>query len=447
MIKAHVIRSSKYGERWERVESLYFEKYGNKSSITINSSVEYQEWLGFGGALTEAAAYSLSNITDDKREEVLHAYFHQEEGLGYTFGRLHMNSCDFSLGNYAYIEEGDEQLNSFSIERERAYVIPLIKDAAKKAGHMLTLLASPWSPPGWMKTNGGMNFGGKLKKEYQQVWANYYVKYIQEMEAEGIPIWAVTVQNEPEATQTWDSCIYTAEDEREFVKSYLGPTFEKSNLGDKKIIIWDHNRDVIFERANKVLSDPEASKYVWGIGNHWYVSEEFHNLSKVHEAFPDKHLLFTEGCVEGGVHLNDWSTGERYARNIIGDMNNWLEGFIDWNIVLNEQGGPNHVGNYCDAPIIVDTTNDTVHYNSSYYYIGHFSRFIKKGAKRIDVSSSLSNISIVAFKQDRNIIVVLLNESENNRNTSLSINGFNTSIDIPRRSITTLTVDLKGYYN
>ncbi|WP_319003777.1 hypothetical protein [Cytobacillus firmus] len=208
------------------------------------------------------------------------------------------------------------------------------------------------------------------------------------MEKEGVPIWGITIQNEPEAKQVWDSCLYTGEEERDFIKNRLGPSLEKNGHGDVKIIIWDHNRNVIFERAQDVLSDPETAKYVWRTGVHWYVSEEFENLSRVHDAFPDKHLIFTEGCIEGGPQPGEWHTGERYGRNIIGDLNNHLEVWIDWNLVLNEEGGPNHVGNYCDAPVIVDTKKDEVHYNSSYYYIGHFSKFIKPGARRIGSQTS-----------------------------------------------------------
>ncbi|ADU31747.1 glycoside hydrolase family 30 protein [Evansella cellulosilytica] len=445
--KVKVIQTSQQSnKKWEEQPTVQLTKNTHQekleNTIEIDASKEYQEWMGFGGAFTEAAAYSLAQISPEKRESVLSAYFDKTNGLGYNLGRTHIHSCDFALENYTYVEDGDESLASFSIEREQKYVIPLIKDATNKAGEQLTLLSSPWSPPAWMKTNDEMNHGGKLKDEYRQVWANYYVKYIQEMEAAGIPIWGVSVQNEPEAVQTWDSCIYTAEEERDFVKNYLGPTLEKNGLQDKNIIIWDHNRDVIVERASTVLSDPEAAKYVWGTGNHWYVSEEFENLSKVHDAFPDKHLLFTEGCIEGGVQLGAWHTGERYARNIIGDMNNWLEGFIDWNIVLNEQGGPNHVGNYCDAPIIVDTKKDEVHYNSSYYYIGHFSKFIKPGARRIGVTSGLEGVSITAFKNSNGeMVVIVLNENEASLNTNVIVEDSNAEIHVPARSISTFIIN------
>jgi glucosylceramidase len=407
--------------------------------IKLNPNETYQTILGFGGAFTEASAHTLSLISEEKRNEVIHRYFHPEEGLGYRFGRTHMNSCDFSLENYTYVHLGDEELKSFSIDREKKLVIPLIKDATKIARENLNIVASPWSPPHWMKSNYDMNHGGKLLPEYHSIWADYYMKYIDAMEAEGIPIWGLTIQNEPEAKQVWDSCLYTAEEERDFIKNYLGPAIRKNGREDLKVIIWDHNRDVVFERASAVLSDPEAAQYVWGTGLHWYVSEEFENLSKVHNAFPDKHLIFTEGCIEGGVQLGAWHTGERYARNMIGDFNNYLEAWIDWNIVLNEEGGPNHVGNYCDAPVIVDTKTGDVHYNSSFYYIGHFSKYVKPGAVRISCSEPTNRVQTTAFRNlDGEIVVVVMNESDDTRNVNVMLEEQIVAVEMPAHSISTV---------
>lgn len=399
---------------------------------------KYQSFMGFGGAFTEAAAYTLAQISEEERFKIIDSYFNKETGLGYSLGRTHIHSCDFSLENYTYVEENDVDLSTFSIEREQKYVLPLIKDAVKARGEELTILSSPWSPPAWMKTNNEMNNGGKLKPEFYDTWALYYTKYIKAMESEGVPIWGITVQNEPEATQVWDSCRYTAEEECDFVKNHLGPVMEKEGLEDKKIIIWDHNRDIAYERAKTILSDSEASKYIWGTGLHWYVSEEFENLSKIHEDFPEKHLIFTEGCIEGGVQLGAWHTGERYARNIMGDINNWLEGWIDWNIVLNELGGPNHVGNYCDAPVIVDTKTGEVHYNSSFYYIGHFSKFIKPNAVRIGHELNHEYLKTVSFQnEDGSIVAVVMNAEDKKEKFTISVGGHTAEAELPEHSITT----------
>ncbi len=406
--------------------------------INIDSERTYQTIIGFGGAFTEAAALTLSKVSDDLRTDVIEKYFDKEKGIGYSLGRVSIHSCDFALGNYTYVEEKDENLKTFNIEHDKAYIIPLIKDAMKKRGDGLTILASPWSPPAWMKSNNMMNQGGKLLSKYFSLWALYYTKFIKAYENEGINIWGITVQNEPNAVQIWDSCIYSAEEERDFIKKYLGPIFYREGLEEKKILIWDHNRDLMVERAKIVLEDKEAAKYIWGTGFHWYVSEEFENVGKVHDMFPDKHILFTEGCQEGGVKLGEWFTGERYGRNIIGDINNWCEGYIDWNLVLDETGGPNHVSNFCDAPVIVDTVRNKIHYNSSYYYIGHFSKFIDVGAKRIFNDCNIDKVYTAAFKNlDNSIIIVIMNESEKPKNISVSINGKYINSIIEENSIVT----------
>ena len=410
---------------------------GTGRKLKVLPEQTYQTVMGFGGAFTEAAAYTLSRISPQKREEVIRRYFDPQEGLGYTLGRVHIHSCDFALENYTYIEEGDVELNTFDISRDHQWVIPLVHDAAKTAGKDITMLASPWSPPAWMKTNGDMNHGGQLKPEYREVWARYYTKFIQAYREAGIPIWGITVQNEPAAVQTWDSCIYSGEEERDFVRDHLGPTMHREGLADVQILIWDHNRDIMIERASAVLSDPEAAKYVWGTGFHWYVSEAFENVGKVHELFPDKHLLFTEGCQEGG----EWFTGERYGRNIIGDLNNWNEGFLDWNLVLDETGGPNHVGNLCDAPIIADTTTDTLHYNSSYYYIGHFSKYIQPGAVRIGLDTEAPSLLATAFRNpDGSIAVVVQNESDEALPFALELGGEAANETLPAHSIATYII-------
>jgi glucosylceramidase len=293
-----------------------------------------------------------------------------------------------------------------------------------------------------MKTTKAMNHGGKLLPAYQQTWADYYIKFIEAYDERSINIWGITVQNEPAAKQTWDSCLYTAAEERDFVKNFLGPTVKNSAYPETKIIIWDHNRDLVVERATTVLEDPQAAQYIWGTGIHWYVSEAFENVGEVHKRFPDKHLLFTEGTQEGGVHLGSWTTGERYAQNMIGDLNHWVRGYIDWNLVLNEEGGPNHVGNYCDAPIIADTKNDRIHYNSSYYYIGHFSKFIQPGAQRINVQMDSSELKVTAFKNPKGqLVIIILNEEEQPIDFQLSLSNKTVVMHSPKRSIQTILID------
>lgn len=293
-----------------------------------------------------------------------------------------------------------------------------------------------------------MLHGGKLKEAYANSWANYYVKFIETYEKEGIPIWGLTVQNEPMATQRWESCVYTGDDERDFIKNHLGPVLKQNNLGDRKLIAWDHNRDLIYQRASAVLNDKEAAQYVWGIGFHWYEpwtggTMQFENLKRVSETFPDKHLIFTEGCAESFnmARINEWSLGEKYGRSMINDFNAGTVGWTDWNVFLDETGGPNHVQNFCFAPVHANTKTGQIYYTSSYYYIGHFSKFIHPGAKRIISSSSRSELLTTAFlNEDGKIVVVVMNDSARKIPYHLWIGGKAVEITGLPHSIATLVL-------
>ena len=425
------------------IEELSKDTANIKSKITIEPKNQRQEILGFGGSFTEASSSIYKKLDKEKKQEIIESYF-GKNGNKYSMARTHINSCDFSLGNYAHVEdENDLELKTFSLERNKISLIPMINDALKKRNDKIRIMASPWSPPAWMKTTGEMNFGGKLKSEYRDTWADYYCKFIENCEKENVPIWGLSIQNEPEAKQTWDSCLYTAEEERDFIKNHLGPSLEKHNLLDRKVIIWDHNRDVMVERARTVLSDPDAAKYVWGTGFHWYCGDHFDNVQKVHDEFPDKQLIFTEGCQEGGPHIGSWDLGERYATSIINDLNRWTVAWIDWNLILNEQGGPNHVGNYCSAPIIVNTRSQDLLYQSSYYYIGHFSRFILPGDKIINSKNTNDTIDVLSSINDQNIVnTVIQNKNESCVEINYNRDNMNSVFSIPERSIVTVVDDI-----
>jgi glucosylceramidase len=408
--------------------------------ITVDASRRFQTWVGFGGAFTEAAAVSWQQLPPAQQEAALRDYFDGTQGHGYGLCRVHMNSCDFALGNYAHVElAGDVELKSFSIERDRKALLPMIKAAQRIANQPLQILASPWSPPAWMKTNGQMNHGGELLPQYREAWAQCYVRFIQAYAAEGVPIWGITVQNEPMAVQRWDSCIYTAEQERDFVRDFLGPALHKAGLSHVRLLVWDHNRDQMVQRASVIYGDPEAARYVWGMGFHWYGDDHFEQVAQVREAWPDKHLLFTEGCQEGGPHHGSWALGERYARSLIHDLRNGCEGFIDWNLMLDETGGPNHVGNLCSAPLLIDRAKGEVLRQSSYWYLGHFGRFIRPGAQRIVCASGSAKVECVAFRNlDGSIATVLLNRSEQAQGLRLRWNGAFADFALPARAIATL---------
>src|ERR1035438_9171816 len=410
--------------------------------IFIDPSKTFQTVLGIGGALTDASAETFYKLPEDKRQEIMTAYFDPQQGIGYTLGRTHIHSCDFSSESYTYVKDGDKQLDTFDISHDLKYRVPFIKAALATAGkNNFTLFASPWSPPAWMKDNNDMLHGGKLKPEYYESWALYYGKFIHAYEKEGIPIWGLTVQNEPLAIQTWESCNYGAEEERDFVKNYLGPALRKDGLKDKKIIVWDHNRSFMFQRASVILDDPAAAKYVWGVGYHWYVDDSFENVKRVREAYPKTHLLFTEGC-NGPFDLgkiNDWQWGETYGKSMIHDFNNGVEGWTDWNWLLDETGGPNHVQNFCFAPIHADVKTGKLYYMDSYYYIGHFSKFIRPGAKRIISSSSTDKLQTTAFlNPDGKIAVVVLNLSDEAQPFNFLVNGKSAKSISPAHSMTPL---------
>ncbi|MCX6279975.1 MAG: glycoside hydrolase family 30 protein [Bacteroidetes bacterium] len=439
--------------RISATETLIMSDFGQpletQPCIFVDPGKTFQTFIGIGAALTDASAETFAKMPKDKQQEILQNYFDPQKGIGYTLARTNIHSCDFSSGSYTYVDENDADLKSFTIAHDREFRIPFIKQAIAAAGGKLTLYASPWSPPAWMKDNNNMLQGGKLKPAFYQSWANYFVKFISAYQAEGVPVWGISVQNEPMAKQKWESCIFTAEDERDFIKNFLGPTLKKAGMSDKKLIAWDHNRDLIYQRASTILDDPEAAKYVWGIGFHWYETwtgggNIFDNVKRVAESYPEKALIFTEGCAESFTFskMNEWKWGEIYGRNMINDFNNGAVGWTDWNIALDETGGPNHVQNLCFAPLHANTKTGELYYLSSFYYIGHFSKFIRPGAKRIISSASQGQLLTTAFlNTDGKIAVIVMNQSEDKIPYRLWIHGQAAeTISLPH-SIQTLVVD------
>ncbi len=417
-------------------------------SILVDPTHKFQTMLGIGGALTDASAEVYAKLPAAKQKEFMEAYYSQQKGIGYSLARTNIASCDFSSDIYNYVTENDPLLKSFNLSHDEKYRIPFIKQAIAAAGGRLTLFASPWSPPAWMKSNNDVLHGGTLLTRFKQSWANYFVKFIKGYEAAGIPVWGVTVQNEPMALQRWESCIYTSEEERDFIKYYLGPTLKKNGMTNKKIVAWDHNRDLIYHRASVILNDPEAAKYVWGIGYHWYETwtgstMQFENVKRVREAYPSTNLLFTEGCVEkfSFNKLNDWSLGERYGMSMLNDFNDGAVGWTDWNVLLDETGGPNHVGNLCFAPIHANTKTGELIYTNSYYYLGHFSKFVRPEAKRIMSSSSWDKLQSTAFlNPNGKVIVIVLNLSDNKVPYKLLLRGKAIELESLAHSIMTIVI-------
>ncbi|OJU17673.1 MAG: glucosylceramidase [Clostridiales bacterium 43-6] len=407
--------------------------------INVYPEVKYQKMIGFGGAFTEAAGYTLSKMSENNQAKIISSYF-GENGIGYTFCRNHINSCDFALGNYAYVEDpADTEFSTFDISRDRQYIIPMIKKAQEVSKETIKFLASPWSPPPFMKTTGKMNNGGKLKDEFKMQWAKYIARYIKEYRKEGIDTFALTVQNEPNAVQVWDSCTYTTEEEMTFVRDYLGPVLEAEGLSDVKIIIWDHNKERVYERARDIFSDAKAKDFIWGVGMHWYTGDHFDAVKITSEVYPDKPIIFTEGCVERGMKVDPIINAEIYAHDMLGNFNNGTAAHIDWNLILDEKGGPNHVENYCAAPIMCETNEDKVNIMLTYYYIGHFSKFIKPGSVRIGTSSYSENLEVSGYQTpEGNRVLVVLNRSEKDLDFHIRENGKLLKQTIDARSMITL---------
>lgn len=428
------------GHRLSEVQPLPLDKgEASAEKIRLCPDTRYQTLLGFGGAFTEAAGYTFSRMGEENRRKIIELYYDKETGLGYDLGRMAIGSSDFALGVYDYVTPGDKTLESFDMSHEDNWVIPMIKAAEAHRGKPVVLLVTPWSPPAYMKDNQNKLQGGRLLRENYELCADYYAKFIAEARKKGLTIEYMSVQNEPDAKQTWDSCLFSPEEEGAFVKC-LAASLEKFGVGDVKLLIHDHNRDILLQRVLPQLGDPEVAKHVWGTAIHWYVKEDFEAVRELHERHPDKHIFFTEGCPEGGLQLGSWDTGERYGRNISGDLNAFTEAWVEWNLVLDETGGPNHVGNFCDALIVCDTRSDTITLNSSYYYMGHFSKFVKAGAQRIGCEHDGSLLTFAARGPSGEVVAVVQNHTDGEIRATIELGDESALLALPPHSIVTAII-------
>ena len=411
--------------------------------INIFPEFKYQSILGFGGAFTETSAYNFSLLSPESRQKLAELYF-GKSGIGLNLCRASINSCDFSLDEYTYVEDGDVELKTFNIDRERKYVMPMIK-AARKANPDLWLMASPWSPPGWMKDTKTFIRGGRLLPEYYKTYANYFSRYLEEYKKEGIDFFAVSVQNEPKAVQTWESCIWTGQEEGIFATNFLRPTLDKNNFDNVKILIWDHNKERVQERAKESMSVPGADKAIWGVAFHWYSGDHYDNLRMTHELFPDKPLIATEFCFGGPIRAEEtnWREVEQYAKELILNFNNFMTGSIEWNLIVDSKtGGPYHNRQGgCKAPVYVDAEKKEFILGPGYYTLGHFSKFIKRGAVRIGSSTYNDAVKAAAFRNpDGEIVVVVLNTTERAVTPKIRLNNCTADFKMPAKSLHTLVI-------
>ena len=408
--------------------------------ICIYPEFKYQHILGFGSAFTESSAYNFSLLSPDSQQKLIEACF-GKNGIGLNFCRTHINSSDFSLSEYTYVKDNDVDLKTFSIDRERKTILPMIK-AARKANPDLLLFASPWSPPAWMKDNNSVIHGGHLLPQYYKTWAKYFALYLNEYKKEGINFFGVTIQNEPLAVQTWESCIWTGKQEGEFAVNFLRPTLDESGFSKINIMIWDHNKELVMERAKESMSVPGAEKAIWGIAFHWYTGNHFDNLRMAHELFPDKPLIATEFCVGGKGNDNYWNSVERYANDMIGNFNNFMVASTDWNLILDSKGGPYHDRDGgVKSPVYVDENTKQFTLGPLYYTIGHFSKFIKRDAVRIGSSVYSDAVKVSAFSNPGGeIVVVILNTSDKAATPSIRVNNYTAEFKMPAKSLQTLVI-------
>jgi glucosylceramidase len=469
-MKVEVYETAANGNSLKKITQFSKDKASLK--IIVNPNQKFQTITGFGGSFTESSAYLLNQLSKKNRKKILDAYF-SEEGANYSLTRTHINSCDFSLKQYAYaMVDGDKELQNFSIDEDRNDIIPMILEAKAISKEGFKIVASPWTAPPWMKDNKKW-IGGKLLPEYNATWALYYSKYIDAYKKEGIDIWGITVINEPHGNgNNWESMLFSPEEMTSFVQNYLGPKLEADGKSNVKILGYDQNRAGLQEWVDAMYKDNQTSKYFAGTAIHWYESTyDFfpEALQYAHKKAPNKYLIQTEACVDSEVpHWRDdswywskeatdwgwdWASEKdkhlhpkyapvnRYATDIIGCLNNWVDGWIDWNMVLNRQGGPNWFKNWCTAPVIVDDKNDEVYFTPLYYTMAHFSKFMRPGAVKIGCTINTNDLMVTAVKNpDESIAVAIFNPTDEEKVLEINLNNQNYTISINAKALQTVVI-------
>ena len=431
------------GSRWETTEGeILFQpdlEGVENQVINLYPEMTYQTFEGFGGAITDAAGYVYSLMDEKQKRQVIQSYFAPDQ-MGYNRVRIHMDSCDFSTEMYEAMSDPDDlELNSFSFSRTEKYILPMLADAQAAAGKPLKLMLSPWSPPAFMKTNGSRVGGGSLKPEYRDMWADYICRYIEEFQKRGYEVERISIQNEPKAVQTWDSCIFTAEEEKEFLRDHLHPALVRHGLGGIEVFIWDHNKERLYERVRDTVDDT-TKDLVAGAAFHWYSGDHFEALDMVRQRYPDLKLITSESCIEySKLEVGDaFGNAAKLAHEVLGDLNHGMNAFYDWNLLLDETGGPNHVGNLCHAPFLYDRTAKELRPQLLQRYYYHFSHYIVPGAKRIALSKYTHTLEATAFQNpDGSIAVVLFNAGSEPCAVKLRLNGQVAVLDAAPQTIMT----------
>jgi glucosylceramidase len=465
-----VYETSEAGNKLTEISE--FTSLESPARIKLNPSQKFQTITGFGGSFTESSAYLLNKLSKKNRDTILQAYF-SEEGANYSLTRTHMNSCDFSLSQYSYSPvEDDMELEYFTVKEDKDDLIPMITDAMKVSKNGFKIIASPWTAAPWMKDNKKW-VGGKLLPKYYDTWALFFSKYADAYKEEGIDIWGFTVENEPHGnSDNWESMHYSPEEMTIFVQHHLGPKLEADGKENLKILGYDQNRAGLKEWVDVMFKDEASSKYYDGTAIHWYEStyEVFPEaLQYAHHKAPNKYLIETEGCIDSQVpewnndawywkkEATDWGWDwasdkdkhlhpkyapvNRYARDIIGCLNNWVDGWVDWNMVLDRQGGPNWFENWCVAPVIVDPEKDEVYFTPLYYTMAHFSKYIRPQAQVIGLENSDTDLQVTAAQNtDGSIAVVVFNEGKIKKSFKLQLEEKEILVNIDAQALQTIIV-------
>ena len=522
--------TSEAGDKIAQKQNIKFVKgQATKGNlIKVSPAIIKQEIDGIGSSFTESSAFVLAHLDKESRAEVMEKIY-SETGANFSLTRTHIGSCDFCVeGKYSYLDKkGDAKLKSFSIQPDKegfnpdkypgiqdpTYdLLPMIKEAIgiknRQKDNELRIVASAWSAPPWMKDiedyyiqgtpkNNFEGTGGKLKPEYEETYADYLIRYLEEYKREGVDIWGITPVNEPHGNNgQWESMHFTPESQNQFIKNYLGPKLVDSRFQDVNLLIYDQNRDGLEHWTDIILGDKETAKYVYGSAVHWY--ESTHKVyedvfERVHAKFPDNAIIHTEGCIDDlgkdapdgitdpkrfkeqewfdndtfwwnenatdwgysalwkGVNSDDhpiYTPVHRYARNIIVSIDHWLKGWIDWNVVLDQRGGPNHVGNFCGAPIMIDIESKQIYYTPIYYILAQFSRTIRPGDKAVQTEKILDGLDNDALHacatiSDTNLLTVqLLNTTKEPLEFSLQIKDQYANIKMIPNSVQTIRIQL-----
>ncbi|MCR9154356.1 MAG: hypothetical protein NXI09_09620 [Bacteroidetes bacterium] len=492
-LKMNVYQTSQSGDQLKPIdiEAIEHEEEAlDEIVLKLQPEQKFQKYIGFGASFTESSAWNLATIPEDSRREVLHKLFNPKEGAGFSLTRTHINSSDYSNAHYSYVDEGDETLASFSVnedlkgfsgdENEQVNgvelinphydLIPMILESAGIEGAVFKIIASPWSPPSWMKTGETAKMtNGSLDRKYYGLWAKYLSLYISADKDHGINLWGITPQNEPLHAHDarWDSNGLTAEEGRVFLRDYLGPQLVKDRhlfLEDLDsgvhVLIYDHNKSAMLDYVSATYQDPEAAKYAWGTGFHWYANSELEannwyaeDLATHQANWPEKGMIHTESSIdidaddpigqywrESSDYAGKFVPFDTYAYDIITDLNQGTQGYIEWCMILSNQGQPNPYDNFNSAPVLINPQTDEVIYTPLYYLLSHFSKFIRPDALRIGLSGKQVEgiIYTAALNSDGSYVLVIFNRNEKAFQLSLELEGEICQTQISARALQTI---------